>query len=81
MSNLLSLSSGLINTKNGSTVNTLRLPNGATLAGEAAGRYVLGAFEITRSTVSGAAVDIGHGAVLDLLPTTWARWPLPAWPA
>ncbi|GAB3845532.1 hypothetical protein GCM10028822_04100 [Hymenobacter terrigena] len=68
VSNLLSLSNGFINTKNGATVNTLRLPNGATLAGEASGRYVLGSLEITRNAVSGAAVDFGHGAVLD--PTT-----------
>jgi hypothetical protein len=65
VSNLLSLNNGLITTKNGATVNTLRLPNGATLTGEATGRYVLGALEITRSAVSGAAVDFGHGAVLD----------------
>ena len=68
VSNALNLTSGLINTKNGATVSTLRLPNGATLSGEATGRYVLGALEITRSAVSGAAVDFGHGAVLD--PTT-----------
>ena len=68
VSNQLSLTNGLVNTKNGVTVNTLRLPNGATLAGEATGRYVLGALEITRNAVSGAAVDFGHGAVLD--PTT-----------
>ncbi len=65
VSNLLSLTSGLINTKNGSSVSTLRLPNGATLTGEASGRYVLGALEITRGTVSGAPVDFGHGALLD----------------
>ena len=68
VSNQLALTNGLVNTKNGTTVNVLRLPNGATLAGEATGRYVLGALEITRNAVSGAAVDFGHGAVLD--PTT-----------
>ena len=68
VNNLLSLSSGLVNTKNGSTVSTLRLPNGATLSGETSGSYVLGALEITRNAVSGAAVDFGHGAVLN--PTT-----------
>ena len=68
VANQLSLTSGLINTKNGVTVNVLRLPNGATLSGEATGRYVLGSLEITRNAVSGAAVDFGHGAVLD--PTT-----------
>ncbi|MDQ2768947.1 MAG: hypothetical protein M3Y54_00400 [Bacteroidota bacterium] len=65
VSNNLTLTNGLLNTKNGATVNTLRLPNGATLSGEATGRYVLGALEITRNAVSGAAVDFGHGAVLD----------------
>ncbi|MDQ2772164.1 MAG: hypothetical protein M3Y54_16885 [Bacteroidota bacterium] len=68
VSNALTLTNGLVNTKNGTTVNTLRLPNGATLSGEAAGRYVLGALQITRNAVSGAAVDFGHGAVLN--PTT-----------
>ena len=65
VSNQLGLTAGLVNTKNGTTLNTLRLPNGATLGGEATGRYVLGALEITRNAVSGAAVDFGHGAVLD----------------
>ena len=68
VSNLLSLTNGLVNTKNGSSVNTLHLPNGATLSGETTGRYVLGALEITRNAVSGATVDFGHGAVLN--PTT-----------
>ena len=68
VSTQLTLTAGLVNTKNGSTVSTLRLPAGATLAGEATGRYVLGSLEITRGAVSGAAVDFGHGAVLN--PTT-----------
>ncbi len=68
VSNALTLVSGLVNTKNGAALNTLRLPNGAVLSGEATGRYVLGALAITRNSVSGAAVDFGHGAVLD--PTT-----------
>ena len=68
VNNQLSLTSGLVNTKNGATVYTLRLPNGATVSGEATGRYVLGSLEITRTAVSGAAVNFGHGAVLD--PTT-----------
>ena len=67
VSNQLSLTNGLLDTKNGGTVFTLRLPDGATLSGEAAGRYVRGSLEITRNAVSGA-VDFGHGAVLD--PTT-----------
>ena len=65
VSNALVLTNGLVNTKNGATVSTLRLPNGATLSGEATGRYVLGALEITRAAVGGAPVDFGHGAVLD----------------
>ncbi|MBF9222529.1 fibronectin type III domain-containing protein [Hymenobacter ruricola] len=63
--NLLSLTNGLVSTRNGATLSTLRLPNGATLSGEAPGRYVLGRLEILRNGVSGAAVDFGHGAVLD----------------
>ena len=68
VSNQLTFVTGLVNTKNGATVHTLRLPNGATVSGEATGRYVVGALEITRNAVSGAAVNFGHGAVLD--PTT-----------
>jgi len=69
VSNALSLSSGLVTTKALSgTVYTLILPNGASLSGEASGRYVLGRLQITRNGVSGAPVDFGHGAVLD--PTT-----------
>ena len=68
VSNLVSLSNGLLTTKNGGTVFTLRLPNGASLSNEGPGRYVLGSLEITRNAVSGAPVDFGHGAVLD--PTT-----------
>ena len=65
VSNQLRFVAGLVNTKSGATVNTLRLPDGATVSGEATGQYVLGALEITRSAVSGVAVDFGHGAVLD----------------
>ena len=68
VSNLLILSAGLVSTTSGATVNTLRLPNGAALSGEVTGRYVQGALEITRHTVSGVAIDFGHGAVLN--PTT-----------
>jgi hypothetical protein len=69
VSNLLTLSSGLVSTKAPSgTVYLLSLPNGASVSGEASGRYVLGALRVTRDAVSGAAVDFGHGAVLD--PTT-----------
>ncbi|MGI4832568.1 MAG: hypothetical protein ACRYFK_03815 [Janthinobacterium lividum] len=66
VNNLLSLRNGYVTTKAASgPVYTLRLPNGASLSGEASGRYVLGALQITRSGVSGAAVDFGHGAMLD----------------
>ena len=41
---------------------------------EALGRCMQGSLEIMRNTVSGAAVDFGHGAVLDPTPTPWARW-------
>ncbi|QKG51955.1 hypothetical protein [Hymenobacter sp. BRD67] len=66
--NLLTLTNGLVNTKNGAVVNTLRLPNAANVSGETTGRYVLGALQVTRNAVSGATVDFGHGAVLN--PTT-----------
>lgn len=65
VSHQLSLANGLLTTQNGSTLSTLRLPDGASLTGEAAGRYVLGALQITRNAVRGAAVDFGHGVVLD----------------
>jgi len=68
VTNQLAFTNGLVNTKNGATVYTLSLPNGATLVGEATGRYVQGALAITRNAVSGATVDFGHGAVLN--PTT-----------
>ena len=68
VSNQLAFTAGLVNTKNGATVYRLRLPNGATVSGEATGRYAVGALEITRNAVSGAAVNFGHGATLD--PTT-----------
>jgi len=66
VSSALTLTSGLVNTQNGSTLSTLRLPNGATLSGEANGRYVLGKLEITRNALSGStAVDFGHGVLLN----------------
>lgn len=69
ISNQIQLLNGQLNTQATSgVVYTLRLPVGATLSGEAPGRYVLGALQITRPAVSGSAVDFGHGAVLD--PTT-----------
>ena len=68
VSNLVSLTNGLMTTKSSGTVYVLRLPNGANLFNEASGRYVVGSVQITRAAVSGAAVDFGHGAVLN--PTT-----------
>jgi hypothetical protein len=73
VSNNLTLTDGQVNTRNGATVYTLSLPNGATLTGEptpgpaplGAPPYVLGALRITRNNVSGAAVNFGHGAILD----------------
>lgn len=66
VANALSFSSGLVNTQAASgTLYTLRLPNEASLSGEASGRYVLGSLAITRNGVSGAPVDFGHGAKLD----------------
>ena len=68
VSNQVNMINGLMTTKSSGTVYVLRLPNGATLVNEATGRYVVGSVEITRAAVSGAAVDFGHGAVLN--PTT-----------
>ena len=66
VSHLLTLANGLVTTKSAGTVFTLRLPAGASLSGEASGRYVLGALQIIRNGVGGsAAVDFGHGAVLN----------------
>ena len=61
VSNLLTLSSGLVRTLPTATIS---LPNGATLVGEAPGRYVQGNLKITRAAVPGV-VDFGHGVVLD----------------
>ncbi|WP_151088442.1 T9SS type A sorting domain-containing protein [Hymenobacter baengnokdamensis] len=64
--NQLTLTTGLVNTQNGSTVNTLSLPDGASVSGEASGRYVLGALQVTRNAVSGSSpVDFSHGVVLN----------------
>ena len=61
----LTMSAGLVHTRANGTLNTLRLPDAATLSGEGPGRYVLGQVEITRNAVGSAPVDFGHGAVLD----------------
>ncbi len=66
INHLLQLTGGYVNTRApGGTVYTLRLTDGASLSGEASGRYVRGALQVTRNAVSGAAVDFGLGAVLD----------------
>ena len=57
----LLLSSGLVRT---AAAAILSLPNGASLTGEAAGRYVQGNLRISRAAVPGV-VDFGHGVVLD----------------
>ncbi|MDO7877798.1 FG-GAP-like repeat-containing protein [Hymenobacter sp. ASUV-10] len=65
VSNNLTLTDGLVNTHDGTTLSTLRLPATATLSGEASGRYVQGSLAVTRPVGSGAAVNFGHGATLD----------------
>ncbi|KUG06716.1 T9SS type A sorting domain-containing protein [Solirubrum puertoriconensis] len=57
----LLLTNGLVRTPGTKIISLL---NGATLEGEAAGRYVVGNVRITRSAVAGP-VDFGHGAWLD----------------
>ena len=58
----VNLVSGLLRTAVGAT---LLLPNGATLTGEAPGRYVQGNVRVERANVNGStAVDFGHGFVL-----------------
>ncbi|WP_139923108.1 T9SS type A sorting domain-containing protein [Hymenobacter sp. DG01] len=59
----LTLVSGLPRTD---ATATLHLPDGATLTGETAGRYVQGNLEITRAAVQGSTVvDFGNGLVLN----------------
>ena len=65
VSNQFSFSTGFVNTQNGAALNVLRLPDGATLANDGAGHYVLGQVEITRNAVSAAPVNFGHGAIID----------------
>ncbi len=57
----LTLQSGLLRT---APTATLTLPDGATLSGEATGRYVQGNLRIVRAAGSGV-LDFGHGARLD----------------
>ncbi|UOQ97244.1 hypothetical protein MUN81_18640 [Hymenobacter sp. 5317J-9] len=57
----LQLSSGLLRTD---PAATLTLPDGATLAGEASGRYVQGNLRVVRAAGSGV-LDFGLGATLD----------------
>ena len=66
VTHLLSLTTGLVNTQNGSTLYTLSMPDGASVSGEASGRYVLGALQVTRNAVSATTpVDFSHGVVLN----------------
>jgi hypothetical protein len=63
ITNSLTLGSGLLRTSPGAV---LTLGNGATLQGEAPGRYVQGNLRVVRAAVGGsAAVDFGHGFVLN----------------
>ena len=55
------LTTGLVRTDPGAT---LILPDGASLSGEAAGRYVQGNVRIVRNSVAGP-VNFGNGATLD----------------
>ncbi|MGI4871795.1 MAG: T9SS type A sorting domain-containing protein [Janthinobacterium lividum] len=71
VSNLLSLTSGYVTTKApGGTVYTLSLPAGASVSGEASGRYVLGSLAITRPVGSNTPVNFSHGATLDQAPNS-----------
>jgi hypothetical protein len=59
----LTLTSGLLRTD---PAATLHLPPGATLSGEAPGRYVQGRLEVLRTGVGGSAdLDFGNGLVLN----------------
>ena len=57
----LTLQSGLLRT---APTATLTLPDGATLSGEAPGRYVQGNLRVVRASGSGV-LDFGHGLTLD----------------
>ena len=61
LTSLLTLSSGLVRTAASATIT---LPAGATLSGEATGRYVQGNLKVLR-TAAGGTVDFGLGVVLD----------------
>lgn len=61
VTNQLALSSGLVRT---APTATLTLPDGATLGGEAPGRYVQGNLRVERGSGTGV-LDFGHGLVLD----------------
>ncbi|WP_460676122.1 T9SS type A sorting domain-containing protein [Hymenobacter coalescens] len=57
----LRLTGGLVRTP---AARTISLPDGASVVGEGAGRYVQGNLRVTRSSVAGP-VDFGHGAAVD----------------
>ncbi|KAA9339883.1 T9SS type A sorting domain-containing protein [Hymenobacter busanensis] len=59
----LALTAGIVQTAPGAKII---VPNGATVTGEAAGRYVKGNLQVTRTGLNGSsAVDFGNGATLN----------------
>ncbi|RAK68250.1 T9SS type A sorting domain-containing protein [Hymenobacter edaphi] len=70
VTNQLTLTNGSVNTKSaGGTVYTLSLPDGATLVGEAAGRYVKGTLQVVKTGVNGSS-DVAFPGGLMLNPNT-----------
>ncbi|QKG55693.1 T9SS type A sorting domain-containing protein [Hymenobacter sp. BRD128] len=68
VSSLLTLTQGLVRTQvAGGTLRTLSLPDGASVVGEQAGRYVQGRLQVARASVSGStgSVDFTNGLVLN----------------
>jgi hypothetical protein len=66
---LLNLQSGLVRTQGpaaGSPLYTLRLPDGARVQGEAAGRYVQGRLAVARASVASGLTDFTNGFSLTL---------------
>ena len=63
VTNQVQLLDGMVRTRVASAV---RLPNGATVSGEAPGQYVQGHLVVSRSAVSGAApVNFGNGVIIN----------------
>ena len=68
VSTLLTLTQGLVRTQApGGALTTLSLPDGASVVGEQAGRYVQGRLAVTRAAVSSStgSVDFTNGLVLN----------------